>query len=488
MSTGAKRIALVRYTVPYFLPFGRALEERGFEVFWVSSSRSDAAHLTAPSGVPARRVLDVTAGFDPSADTEDDCRRALAAYEREGLPRIHDIILMDRILRRQPQTFALRYLRHIQDRMRRFFVDNGIEMVSSGRDTALNIGSMLVSRSLGLPWVVPTRLRIPRETYAFSSSHDTADLVRVRPVTPEDRRWAESFVGNFTRSRVAPPALKKAARSFTDVARMLPQHARLFLSALKASRLDAGNTFNRYTVIDLMRMYVRRRRNLLAYRRAHVWRAPADGPFCIYALHTQPESSIDVAGSYFSDQAALVTVIARSLPVSHELYVKVHPTDVDGQPVSFYRRLASIPGVRLINHDEDSRALVERASIVFTLTGTIGYEAALRGKPVIAFARNYFNTLPTVLQCEAPPQLPGLIDRALAMQPDAKMHARIVDAVAALRACAFDGEVNREYGEHPTALTDQDLSALQDAYDALYQVLVTPRRGAASAPTAAGLR
>jgi hypothetical protein len=364
----------------------------------------------------------------------------------------------------------------VHEALQRFFSGNGIELVSSGRDTALNLASMLVSRSLGIPWVVPTRLRIPRETYGFCSGHDTADFVRIRDVTPADRRWAEAFLDDFDRGGVSPPALKKAARSFSDVATMLPLHARLFWAAVKASRSDGGNSYTRYTLGDLVRMYIGRRRNLLAYRRAHPWQAPGTAPFGIYALHTQPESSIDVAGSYFSDQVALVGFIARSLPVSHELYVKVHPTDVDGQPLSFYRRLAAIPGVRVINYDVDSRALVRRASVVFTLTGTIGYEAALAGKPVITFARNYFNGLPTVSYCDAPPRLPALIDAALAMRPDSSTRLRTIEAVAALRASAFDGEVNREYGEHPTTLTADDLSTLQDAYDALYTVLVSRRR------------
>ena len=476
MSAARRRIALVRYNAPYFLPFGRALEERGFDVYWVSSHRSDAAQLTGPGRIPVSRVLDVTRGFDPESLSAEECRAALAPYEQAGAPRMHDVILMDRVLRRQPHAAALRYLRHVHEALRRFFSEQRIELVSSGRDTALNIASMLVCRSLGTPWVVPTRLRLPRETYGFCSGHETADFVRLRDVTDDDRRWAEAFLDDFSRRRVAPPALKRAARSFVDVARMLPQHAGLFWAAVKASRLDAGNSYTRYTVADLVRMYARRRRNLLAYRRAHPWQAPGSAPFCLYALHTQPESSIDVAGSYFSDQVALVTFIARSLPVTHELYVKVHPTDVDGQPVSFYRRLAAIPGVRLINYDLDSGSLVQRAAIVFTLTGTVGYEAALHGKPVIAFARNYFNRLPTVSYCDAPPQLPGLIDAALAMRADDATRLGTIDAVAALRASAFDGEVNREYGEHPTTLTDADLATLQNAYDALYAVLVSGRR------------
>jgi len=91
-------------------------------------------------------VLDVTSGFDPATLSAEECRAALAPYERPGSPRVHDIILMDRVLRRQPPEAALRYLCHVHEALQRFFSGNGIELVSSGRDTALNLASMLVSR------------------------------------------------------------------------------------------------------------------------------------------------------------------------------------------------------------------------------------------------------------------------------------------------------------------------------------------------------
>src|SRR5207249_203047 len=134
-----------------------------------------------------------------------------------------------------------------------------------------------------------------------------------------------------------------------------------------------------------------------------------------------------------SDQFALITLIARSLPVSHDLYVKIHPTDVDGRSLSWFRRIAAIPGVRLINYDVSSRALVERASIVFTLTGTIGYEAALLGKTVITFAKNFYNGLPTVRYCDTPTGLPSLIAASLEHHPTADLDERAIEFLTELK-------------------------------------------------------
>jgi hypothetical protein len=128
---------------------------------------------------------------------------------------------MDRVLRRQPTEVALKYLHHLQRVLTDYFCENAISLITSGRDTALSLMSMLVGRQLGIPWVAPTRLRIPRELYAFSSSHETGDLIRFCSAGERDRAWARDFLGTFRASAVHP-AIGKSARRFSDVLAVAP--------------------------------------------------------------------------------------------------------------------------------------------------------------------------------------------------------------------------------------------------------------------------
>lgn len=468
------RVALVRYTPDYFLPFGRALEAAGLEVFWINAMHSDSQTLTA-AGVPADHSLDTTRGFIPEQMPLAECRVRLGALERavDG-PRMHDIILMDRLLRKKPADFALRYLAHLERTVTEFLTSNRISLVTSGRDTALQLLTMMVSRRLGIPWVVPTRARIPQEVYGFCPGHSTDDMIRLRGVTDEDRQWAVNCLDRF-RSRSVRPALKKSARGFLDVLKLMPGHARVFRYELGKAGHDRGNDYSRYPIPELMRMYLRRRVNMLTYKLHPPYRSPGDAPFALYALHTQPESSIDVVGAYYSDQVHLVRTIARSLPSTHELYVKIHPTDVDGQGRAFYAALNAIPGVRLIGHQVDSLDLLKRTSLLFALTGTIAYEAGLMGRPVIVFADNYFNALPTVRRCRDAEALPGLIAQQLDAPAPADLDERLLAFLADLRTCCFDGELNRTYGASTAPLTAGDLSTLQQAYTRLVAHLVEPR-------------
>lgn len=468
----SKRIALIGYSPKYFLAFARSLEQVGFEVYWVNALRSEAVSLEQES-VPAARRLDIS-GINLRYISAEGCRSILAELEATLVPRINDIVLMDRHLRRAPYEQAIAYLGHAAASLSTFLKQNRIDIVSSGRDTALQLLTMLLCRKTGTPWVVPTRARIPQELYGFCQSHHTGAFVRLRDVEAEDRHWAEDTLKQFANAELRP-AMKKSTRSFADVARLLPRHAKAFCAEMAKARFDRGNTFARYTLGQLVAKYVTRRMNMLAYLVFPACVPLGATPFCLYCLHTQPESSIDVVGSYFSDQLALITSIARSLPITHELYVKVHPTDVDGKSANFYRQIARIPNVRLIDFRIDSRQLLQRASLVFALSGTVAYEAGLLGRSVVVFARNFFNALPTLRFCDALPRLSSVISETIDKPPPTDFRERVIDFLAELRASCFDGEVNRTYGVSSEPLTPEDLRTGQRAYSDVYTRLVAER-------------
>lgn len=464
-----KPLALIGYPAEYFHPFGMALELAGFEVHWVCALHADALHLRS-RGVADKRILDLTEGFHPGTTALEECRAALATFENDRDPRFNDIILMDRLLRLKDWRFSLAFLHHTASRLSDFLCHRRIGLVSSWRDTAVQMTALLVSRHHGIPFVVPTRIRIPQEIYGFCDAHHTDSFVELAEPSDDDREWAEQFLDAFE-LREVKPALKKASRSFADVLRLLPSHWRAFRYELRRAGADRGNDYTRYPIGRLVQMYLRRRWNLLRYQQVRPGHLEADGQtrFCVYALHTQPESSIDVQGSYFSDQVELIRHIARSLPASHVLYVKVHPTDVDGKSLSFYRSIASIPSVVLLDFTVDSRWLLDHADIVFALTGTIAYEAGLMRRPAIVFARNYFNRLPTVHLCKAPTDLPVLIARVLSTRPDADaLRPEVVEFMARLRASCFEGEVSRTYGASNEQLRPFDLATVCRAYEAVY--------------------
>lgn len=464
-----KRIVLVCYPAVYFLHFAKALEEHGFQVFWICSLNADVQHLLS-NGVESTRVLNLTKGFDGNKQAVFQVGQRLGYWEHPDLPNVNNIILMDRLLRFKPYDFARNYLLHVAENAADFLERNDITLASSWRDNAPQLMTMIVCKRMSIPCVVPTRSRIPQEMYAFSVGHETWEMIQLRAVGQEHRKWAENFLDGHEK-RHEKPALKRAAKGWRDVFRMLPIHIKTLRYEVSRAQADKGNDYTRYTIPRLMVQYIRRKINLLSYqlRKPGKTEPIDDGPFCLYALHTQPESSIDVQASFFSNQIDAIRHIARSLPSSHVLYVKVHPTDVDGQPFSFYRELTRIPGVRLLDFSLDSRSLLERSSIVFALTGTIAYEAALLGKPVIAMAKNFFNRLPSVHTCLTPAELPKLVQTLLSSRADtSRLRPEIIEFLSWLRACSYDGEVSRFHLGHEVRLNPSDLTTACRAYSDLF--------------------
>ncbi len=111
-------------------------------------------------------------------------------------------------------------------------------------------------------------------------------------------------------------------------------------------------------------------------------------PFVYVALHYQPELTTSPLAEVFVDQALIVELLAASAPAGMKIFVKEHPkqTAIARDP-DLYARLAAIPNVVLVRRDADTYALIQHATAVATCTGTAGWEALFRGKPVLMFGR-----------------------------------------------------------------------------------------------------
>ena len=82
--------------------------------------------------------------------------------------------------------------------------------------------------------------------------------------------------------------------------------------------------------------------------------------------------------------------VTRVLARHGVVIVKEHPAFYGYRSPAFYRRLRAVNGVVLVPPDVASLSLVERADQVVVVTGTTGFEAALRGKPVITLGMPYY--------------------------------------------------------------------------------------------------
>ena len=171
---------------------------------------------------------------------------------------------------------------------------------------------------------------------------------------------------------------------------------------------------NSYSLAGLFGEALRLRHNMWRLRRARLLESPPQARYAFFGLHMQPEASIDVFAHFFSNQMRVVELMARSLPPTHTLLVKLHKSDVPNYSRDFLARLKRFPGVQVVAPHANSLEFIRDADLVFAIQGTIGLEAALLGRPVIMFGDSPVKCFPSVTTFGRTIDLPQLVRAKLA--------------------------------------------------------------------------
>ena len=138
-------------------------------------------------------------------------------------------------------------------------------------------------------------------------------------------------------------------------------------------------------------------------------------PFVYYPLGVDPEANILITAPFFTNQTEIIRSVAKALPVEYKLYVKENPAQINREwrKTSEYREIMNIPNVRLLHPSVSNKKLLEHSSLVVTIAGTSGFEAAFYEKPSIVFADTIYTILPSVHRIKEIEKLPELIRSCL---------------------------------------------------------------------------
>lgn len=384
---------ITAYRTIYYHALAGHLQGAGHGVFWLSPNRRWARWLI-DHGVAPDRVFDATVHAPEWASGEDLSaaeREALVELERASGLSLFNLIQMDHLILRRPTARAVKYLAVCQRHLREFLLARDVRVVFGEQTWAFELLVGQVCRALGIAALIPETVRIPDLRFAFFDGPRHEKLIALREVTDDDREQAGKFLEVFRRRRPQPVYMSVNYSYF----RFRWQRIRLLTRHLidlagdphdETSRRPAG------LIIDHVQRVVRQHVN----RRSRLFERPTlppRRPFVLFPLHMQPESSIDVLGHPYCNQIELIRAMARTLPVSHELYVKEHSVALTIRPHGFYRQLRRIPGVRLIDFRANTFELMAHADLVVVVTGTAAYEAALLGRPAATIAPIFFDRI-----------------------------------------------------------------------------------------------
>jgi len=129
-------------------------------------------------------------------------------------------------------------------------------------------------------------------------------------------------------------------------------------------------------------------------------------PYVLVALHYQPEETSCPTGGSYVDQILMTQIMDEILPEGVSIVVKEHKSQFythqegsAGREGLFYRRLSRLSKrIFFASVDHNPFDLIDDAEATITISGTIGWESAIRGTPVIIFGRAWYENMPRVLK------------------------------------------------------------------------------------------
>lgn len=191
----------------------------------------------------------------------------------------------------------------------------------------------------------------------------------------------------------------------------------LFLSNNKTIRTNY-NYYGRtkFRVISYMLSSILKKK----YRRYFIDRKLVKNPnlaekFVYFPLAVDLERNLLIDAPLFTNQVEIVRSVAKSIPIGYKLYVKENPSQVtrEWRKISEYLEIMAIPNLTLIHPSFSGQQLLQNCSLVVTIAGSSGFEAAFYGKPSLVFANVGYKILPSVKRVREIDLLPRILKISL---------------------------------------------------------------------------
>ena len=202
-------------------------------------------------------------------------------------------------------------------------------------------------------------------------------------------------------ARYQVPEIKKLSSRTVSV-------SKIFFSVrekMKGQNSLSFSGFNRLSRVERLlavSLEWRLRRDFLKKRlEINSTRVDRSGEFVLFALTHEPERTFFPEALPHDSQFEVALQIAAQIKRGQKLLVKEHETQfVPGRrgyaarSVHFYETLSSVENIEVVPSSTSAKSLIEGSVAVVSATGTIGVEAALRGKPSYYFGNPWWAGFP----------------------------------------------------------------------------------------------
>ena len=385
------------------------LEKNGENTFyWVCSSPKWKKWLLE-DGVDDKFILDISftkkkyLKFIQNPEYEA-IKNELYTIESHINLSINYIILMDRNLRKRNRKFSISYIYYVYYLIKNFYQDNNIEVIFSEVTHAAEVLSIETSKFLGVIHYNMAQLSIPGNKFTFFKTFSNTDIFN---------SCKETNDGFANYDYVVAALINKAKPKYFFSQLRQPQFRFLWVKKFFYYLID-NSSYNGDCTESGIWLRVSKKISLL-WNRFFVNNLvkfysplPTDS-YVLYFWQRQPEATIDLWAGLFSNQVALLKNISRCSPHNLKIFVKFHPNGIGELSSSQIMTLSRIPNLYIINYNAESNNLIIKSKAVITVTGTVGFEAAMLNKLVIMFGDMYFDKLSKIVKISSYAELKNLL-------------------------------------------------------------------------------
>ena len=247
----------------------------------------------------------------------------------------------------------------------------------------------------------------------YREMHDSIKKFSEAKSSGRDFKSMKDYLHSFDISKQLKTSFKKNSTS------KLMKAAFEFLFASDNKHQETHYTYFGRTKLRVLRymlnLSIKKRQREKFMQKNLLYHVDFEKPFVYYPLGVDPEANILITAPFFTNQTEIIRNVAKALPVDYELYVKENPSQIsrEWREISEYKEIMEIPNVKLLHPSVSNEKLLENSSLVLTIAGSSGFEAAFYEKPSIVFSDVDYTLLPSVHRIREIEKLPELIRTCL---------------------------------------------------------------------------
>lgn len=406
-------------------------------VWWIGYSRQDHSDSLVPSAFPEITFQDEVAAWKGQFPQEIEeksyyCYLDVDFLRRHAHQELQIIKMMDRV---DPDRYSFNFMerqRHYRNLLKKWSAVIDLKKVDMVISTEIphriyDYALFWLCQERGIPYVMMNHtpfagryLTLKNDFFSIgnrfvSDWHKFESMSDIASTLPNDvKEYFEKVKNDYQTAAPQWMRDKRNVVKYTSV----PQRAYSYLKRVFLGKSNLFSLFNHKPIKELGELSAAKNRlmkheesyftslerikhnhkkeqylkDLLDYYESHTSQVDNNEPYVCLFLHYQPEATTSPAGDIFVDQKLCVDMLLKNLPEEYKVYVKEHRHQfLSNRPAQtsrmkdFYDDLRKNNRVKLISTTVDSFTLMQNAKAVATITGTVGWEAVVRQKPVIVF-------------------------------------------------------------------------------------------------------